>query len=266
MASAISQKAEVEKRLTAPLYPARGVCQCAWGAGLSFDRTARYAAGMRRAPWILSAFLAAACGADSESWIGLHLVPPATEAPQLRNFPPYGEPERVQVAVWKSSAPLSKPVAEVDAAWAELPQNPNRPESRYLLFSVKPNAGAGDPYLLKVASRVRDAGDQLYTDVCGTIGAIELTPGEKRALTVGLHMGDCGLPCSKKSDCVGSRFCLGFECQEGATCTIPEDCLPGATCDASRGMCNADCDPSQDACRAPYRCCQTVCALSCGLD
>lgn len=215
---------------------------------------------------MLSALLVAACGAGAESWIGLRLSPPEAKTPDLRNFPPYGEPERVQVAVWKSSAPLSKPVAEIDTAWAALPQNPNRPESRYLLFSVKPNAGAGDPYLLKVASRVRDAGDELYTDVCGTIGAIELAPGEKRALSVGLHMGDCRLPCSKKSDCIGSRFCLGFECQEGAACASSQDCPAGASCDLSRGICSADCDPAQDACPTPYRCCQTVCALSCGLD
>jgi hypothetical protein len=186
--------------------------------------------------------------------------------PAARNFPPYGEPERVRVTVWKSSAPLGKPAAEIDSAWDDLPANPNRPESRYLLFSVKPNAGSSDPYLLRVASLVRDAGDELYADVCGTVGAIELVPGEKRALTVGLHIGDCGLPCSRKSDCIGSRFCLGFECQEGVACAESAECPAGAFCDPSRNLCVADCDPSQDSCPSPYRCCQTVCAQSCGLE
>lgn len=216
--------------------------------------------------WMLPALLAA-CGSAEESWIGLRLVPPAPPpVPRVRNFPPYGEPERVQVVVWKTSAPLGKPAAEIDAAWDSLPQNPNRPESRYLLFSVKSNAGSGDPYLLKVASRVPDARNELYTDVCGIIGAIELVPGEKRALTVGLHMGDCGLPCARKSDCIGSRYCLGFECQEGKACADDGECPAGAHCDLSRGMCSGDCDPAQDACPSPYHCCQTVCAQGCGLD
>jgi hypothetical protein len=105
--------------------------------------------------------------------------------------------------------------------------------------------------------------DVLYVDECGAVGNIVAEKGAKVRLVLDTHLGDCGdLLCSHEGHCIGDRYCLSFECQDGRACSTDDDCPQGAYCN-DLGSCDSACDAASSRCTGDYPCCGGICSVHC---
>jgi len=148
--------------------------------------------------------------------------------------------------------------------WEDLPEDPASGK-KYLLITVPSNADKDYTYVLHLASLVENAAepDLLYVDECGVIGNIRAEKGAKVRLDMYTHLGDCSqLFCSHDGHCVGERYCLSFECKDGAACAVTDDCPEGAYCNES-GFCGSQCTTEESRCTGIYNCCGGICSVHC---
>jgi len=212
--------------------------------------------------WLLAwlvviAEVASGCGPDERAWLALRVHAGAPDGPGgTRRFPPYGEPDRVRLQVFRSDDVLGSPVAKLDRAWDQLEESDSG--SKYVLVTVASNRDREHAYILRLSSLVGDAVDE-----CGAVGQIRAAPGEKVLLDLHTHQGDCMQTlCQNDDDCIGERYCLDFECHPGTACG---SCPSGAYCDTVSGQCAGACGSGATLCTFDHICCGEVCALSCPL-
>jgi hypothetical protein len=226
---------------------------------------------MRVNPVRLGALLlsatAAACGpGPAESALAIHVerqVDPRRPG-SARGFDPLNPPVWVRVRLARASAPQA-PFVALETAWDALPRDAVTGR-RILELGVPPNQGRQDAYLLQLASVVLDPDERRLVDECGITGGIETAEGQRARVRVVTHPGECGIPCARDADCPGqSRYCLGFECQEGRACALDGDCPAGARC-TPEGSCTARCGPGLPACPDGFACCGSICAPACGAE
>ncbi|HOX42706.1 MAG TPA: hypothetical protein PK668_03860 [Myxococcota bacterium] len=187
----------------------------------------------------------------------------ASSPAALRGFDPLNPPVWVRVKVVRSTDVLD-PVVYREPLWDDLPLDPDTGRRR-LAVGVAPNAGGQDPYLLQLASEVEDDLNRKVVDECGVAGGLETREGQEARVTVATHLGECGILCARDADCPGSRYCLGFECQDGRDCDLDADCPAGAHCGADL-RCTALCGEALPACPTGFTCCGALCAPGCGVE
>lgn len=225
---------------------------------------------MNKAATVLLVMFCVSCGGgDDLASLSIRIHSPSGSGVSLRRFPPYTPlPEEIRVQVFRSFADdadiLADKVEDIQKAWDELPEDPVT-QKKYLLITVPSNENEDYSYVLHLASLVENEmlPGELYVDECGVIGNIKAEKGAKVRLDIYTHLGDCNqLFCSHDGHCIGERYCLSFECQDSAACTVPDDCPEGAYCNEF-GNCDSRCTAEDSRCTGIYKCCGGICSVHC---
>jgi len=224
---------------------------------------------MAKATLLLLVLLLASCGPGDLATLSIQVHSPADPTRSLRRFPPNTPlPDEIRVQVLRAfaddAAMLEDEAADVQVAWEDLEEDPSSGK-KYLLITVPSNAGKDYSYVLRLASLVENAVEPgvLDVDECGVIGNIVAEKGSKVRLDIYTHLGDCSqLSCSHDGHCIGERYCLSFECKEGAACAVPDDCPEGAYCNEF-GNCDSRCSADEPRCTGIYTCCAGICSIHC---
>jgi len=219
---------------------------------------------MNKAAVLLFLFCASCSGGEDLASLSIQI-----HSPSLRRFPPNTPlPEEIQVQVFRAfpddNGMLKDRVENIQERWEDLPEDPTT-EKKYLLVTIPSNADKDYTYLLQLSSWVENAVEPvvLYVDECGAIGNIRAEKGAKVRLDMYTHPGDCAqLLCSHDGHCIGERYCLSFECQDGAACTVTDDCPEGAYCNEF-GACDSRCTTDDSRCTGIHYCCGGICSIHC---
>ena len=222
---------------------------------------------MNKAATALLFLLCVSCGGQED----LATLSIQVHSPSLRRFPPNTPlPDEIRVQVFRTYADdsdiLEDRVVDIQEAWDSLSEDPTSGK-KFLLITVPSNAKKDYAYLLHLASLVENVAEPgvLYVDECGVIGNIKAEKGAKVRLDIYTHLGDCSqLFCSHDGHCVGDRYCLSFECKDGATCAVHDDCPEGAYCNEF-SHCDSRCTTDDSRCTGIYECCAGICSVHCPL-
>lgn len=219
---------------------------------------------------VLLVLLCTGCGGGNDlASLAIQIHSPTGADRSLRRFPPNTPlPKEIRVQVFRSFPDdadiLQDRAAEIQQPWEELPEDASSGK-KYLLVTVPSNADKDYTYVLHLASLVENEVEPgvLYVDECGVIGNIRAEKGAKVRLDIYTHLGDCSqLFCSHDGHCVGERYCLSFECKDGAACTVTDDCPEGAYCNEF-GACDSRCTTEESRCTGIYNCCGEICSVHC---
>jgi hypothetical protein len=225
---------------------------------------------MKRSLAVLLVLACVSCGdGDDLASLSIQIHSPSGPGGSLRRFPPNTPlPKEIRVQIFRSFADdsdlLADKAVDIQEVWEDLPEDPTSGK-KYLLITVPSNAEKDYTYVLHLASLVENVVEPevLYVDECGVIGDIRAEKGDKVRLDIYTHLGDCSeLFCSHDGHCIGSRYCLSFECKDGAACMVPDDCPEGAYCNEF-GFCDSLCTTEESRCTGVYRCCGGICSVHC---